>query len=97
MFLLDTMLIGGIRFVLDKVATAVDTELNDETRLREELLAAEMRLELGEIDEEEFRTLERDLLDRLRAIREEREEEGLSAADMKVTGVEATFGGDEET
>jgi len=69
MFLLDTMLIGGLRFVLGSLARAVDAELEDADRLREELLAAEMRLELGEIDEEEFASLERDLLARLRAVR----------------------------
>ena len=47
MFILDSMLIGGLRFVFDKIATAVDTEMNDDTALREQLLAAQMRLELG--------------------------------------------------
>ena len=31
MFILDTMLVGGLRFVFDKIAAAVDTELNDDT------------------------------------------------------------------
>ena len=39
MVIIDTLLIGGIRFVLDKVAAAVETELNDDTALREQLLA----------------------------------------------------------
>jgi len=43
--------------------------LNDDSRLREELLAAQMRLELGEIGAEEFRALEADLPRRLRQIR----------------------------
>ena len=30
MIILDSLLIGGIRFVLDKVATAVNDEMNDE-------------------------------------------------------------------
>src|SRR5579859_1832411 len=63
------MIVGGIRFVLDKIASAVDTEWSDESHLREELLAAQMRLELGEIDEKEFQALERDMLARLREIR----------------------------
>src|SRR5437868_2261436 len=37
------MLVGGIKFVLGKVAAAVDAELNDDSRLREELLAAKGR------------------------------------------------------
>jgi len=36
MFILDTMLVGGLRFVFDKIAAAVDTELNDDTALREQ-------------------------------------------------------------
>jgi hypothetical protein len=67
---LDKMLVGGIKFVLGKVAAAVDAELNDDSRLREELLAAQMRLELGEITEEEFAAFEADVLARLREIRE---------------------------
>ena len=73
MFILDTMLIGGLRFVFDKIAAAVDTELNDDTALREQLLAAQMRVELGEMSEEEFAAFEADILARLREIRERRQ------------------------
>ena len=98
MFILDTVLIGGIRFVLDKIAAAVDTELNDDTAIREQLLAAQMRLELGEISQEEFDRLEADIVTRLRELRERRQGEGaaaLSPGDYKITGIEATFEGDE--
>jgi hypothetical protein len=98
MLIIDTLLIGGIRFVLDKVAAAVETEMNDDTALRERLLAAQMQVELGEMTQDEFDTLEADILARLREIRE-RQRGGDSAAispkDMKVTGIEATFEGDE--
>jgi hypothetical protein len=47
--------------------------MNDDTVLREQLLEAEMRRELGEIDEDAFRELESDLLARIREIRERRE------------------------
>jgi hypothetical protein len=96
-FILDSLLVGSIRFVLDKVAAAVDNELHNADHLREELLAAEMRLELGEITEEEFAEIETSLLARMRELREEREGPGATTTDgYKVTGVEATFGGDEE-
>jgi hypothetical protein len=98
MFLLDTMLVGGIRFVLDKIAAAVDTELNDDTALREQLLAAQMRLELGELSQQEFDELEADILARLREIRERRQGAGaatLSPKDYTITGIDATFEGDE--
>ena len=95
MFLLDTFLIGGIRFVLDKVAAAVDTELNDDTALREQLLSAQMRLELGELSQAEFEVTERDILARLREIRDQRQGgAALSPAEYKVTGIEASFEGD---
>ena len=55
MFILDSMLIGGLRFVFDKIAAAVDTELNDDTALREQLLAAQMRVELGEMSPRRIR------------------------------------------
>lgn len=96
MFLLDRLLIGGLGFVFDKLAVAVDRELNDEDRLREELLAAEMQLELGEISDEEFKSVEQAVVARLREIREERGGQPAMGLDVKVTGVEATFGGDEE-
>lgn len=100
MFILDSLFIGGLRFVLDKIATAADTELNDDTALREQLLAGQMRLELGELTQEEFAQLEADLLARLREVRERRQG-GATAApspgDYKVTGVEASFEGDDHS
>jgi Gas vesicle protein G len=66
MFILDTLLFGGLRFVLDRIVAAADAELHDTTPLRERLLEAQMRLELGEIDEAQFRTIERDVMARLR-------------------------------
>jgi hypothetical protein len=97
MFLLDSLLIGGLRFVLDKVATVVDTELNDDTALREQLLAAQMRLDLGEMNQAEFDELETDILARLREIRERQQgtDAITSSQDYKVTGIEASFEGDE--
>lgn len=100
MFILDTMLIGGLRFVFDKIAAAVDTELNDDTSLREQLLAAQMRLELGEMSQDEFDQLEAGLLERLREIRDRRQGAGaatLSPKDYKITGIEASFDGDEHS
>lgn len=104
--ILDSLLIGGIKFVLDKVASAVDQEMNDEGRLREELLAAQMRYELGEISDEDFAEFENDVLARLREIRErEREEMGGAGAmsfqpgafDVDVTfTADRTYTGDEE-
>jgi hypothetical protein len=69
---IDKLLSGGIGWVLRRVADAVHGELYDESSLREELLAAEMRLELGEIDEDEFRAVEEAILGRMREVRSAR-------------------------
>jgi len=94
MLIIDKMLASGIKFVLGKVAAAVDAELNDDSRLREELLAAQMRLELGEITQEEFAGFENDILARLREIRERQrsgDEPGAGQpGELKVVGAEAT-------
>jgi hypothetical protein len=100
MFLLDSLLVGSLRFVFDKIAAAVDTELNDDTALREQLLEAQMRVELGELSQQEFDDLEADILARLREIRDRRQGAGpasLSPKDYKITGIDATFEGDEHT
>ena len=96
MLIIDTLLIGGVRFVLDKLAAAVDKEMNDDSALREQLLGAQMRLELGEMSEAEFAQFEADILERLREIRDRRQGSGatnLSPQDYKVTGIDATFEG----
>lgn len=93
MFILDSLLFGSIRFVLDKVAAAAEQELNDDTALRQQLLDAQMRVELGEMSDAEFRALESEILARLREIRERREGTAVETGDYKVTGVE--FVGDE--
>jgi hypothetical protein len=93
MIILDTLLIGGIRFVLGKIAAAVEAEMTDDTALREELLALQMRRELGEVDETELRAGEAALLAAIREVRARRRaapEESPAPGEMKVTGIEAT-------
>jgi hypothetical protein len=98
MLIVDSLIIAGVRFVLDKVAAAVETEMNDDGALRERLLAAQMEVELGDMTQEEFDALEAEIIVRIREIKE-RQRDGESAAispkDMKVTGIEASFDGDE--
>ena len=84
--------------MLDKVATVVDTELNDETALREQLLAAQMSVEIGEMSQEEFDAFESDMVARLREIRERQhgmDPSSGSPGDLRVTGVEVSIEGDE--
>jgi hypothetical protein len=70
MLIVDNLIISGVKFVLGKLVDAVDAELTDDKVYREELLAAQMRLELGEISEEEFAQIESDMLARIREVRE---------------------------
>ena len=69
MFILDSLLIGSLRFVLDKVVAAAEAEMQDDTALREQLLEAQMQLELGELSDDEFADIERDILARIREIK----------------------------
>ena len=66
-------MIKGISWALKTVVTAAEAEMNDDTALREQLLAAEMQREMGEITDNEFRDIERDLLARIREIKERRD------------------------
>ena len=98
MLIVDSLIIAGVRFVLDKVVAAVETEMNDDSVLRERLLDAQMRLELGEMTQAEFDEFEADILVRIREIKARQrgdESAAISPADMKVTGIEASFEGDE--
>jgi hypothetical protein len=100
--IVDKLLIGGIRFVLDKIASAVESEMNNEDVLREELLAAQMRHELGEITDDEFAEIEAAVLGALREIQERkrgetgpREALRVGGEGTRVTGIDVSFGGDE--
>jgi len=88
MFILDTLLVGSLRFVLDKIASAVDAEMQDDTALREQLLEAQMRLELGEISEAEFVEIEQDMLARIREIKGQHQGAISMSSGDKVSGVE---------
>jgi hypothetical protein len=90
MFILDSLLVGSLRFVLDKIVAAAEAEAQDDSSLREQLLEAQMRLELGEITEQEFVAIESDVLARIREIK------GgapgaftVASPDVRITGIEA--------
>ena len=96
MFILDTLFIGGIKFVLRRVAEAVDAEMNDVDTLRQELLAAQMRLELGEMTEAQFAALEAEVLARMREIREAQEAEAGLSGGTRITGIDVSIADDVE-
>ena len=68
--------LAGFRFVLEQVAEMADRELYDEDRIREELLELQLRLDEGDITEEEYAAQETDVIARLRAAREYRQAVG---------------------
>jgi hypothetical protein len=95
MFLLDSLLIDGIRFVLDKVASVADQELNDPETQRERLLDAQMRLESGEIDEAQFAEIEADVFERIREIKARTQpQETIVDEEHRIAGVEITVDDD---
>ncbi len=95
MFLLDTLLINGIQFVLDKVAAVADQEMNDPERQRERLLDAQMKLESGEIDEAQFAEVEADVFERIREIKARTQPQDTIVDDEhRIAGVEITVDDD---
>ena len=88
MFILDSLLVGSIRFVLEKVVAAAQAEMDDDTSLRERLLEAQMQLELGEISESDFADIERDVLDRMREIKGSKAGAFTISPQDKITGVD---------
>jgi hypothetical protein len=88
MFILDSLLIGSLRFVLDKVVAAAEAEMNDDTALRDQLLEAQMRLELGEISDDEFAEIERDVLAAIREIKQRQQGAFTMSPKDKISGVD---------
>ena len=66
--------IRGVHWLANKVTEAAEGELLDESKVRGELLELQMRLDMGEIIEEEYDKQEKVLVERLNAIREAKAE-----------------------
>ena len=104
MFILDSLMIDGIMWAMKTVVTAAEAEMNDDTALREQLLAAEMQREMGEITDDDFKELEREILARIREIKERREGgsgplefgagQPIEASEEGTFQIEATVSGD---
>ena len=65
-----SMPLTGFKFILDQIGQMAERELFDVERIREDLLLLQLRLEEGEISEEEYVAQEAEILARLRAARE---------------------------
>jgi hypothetical protein len=72
--------IYGTRWTLDKVDRVVREELTDDTPIKEDLMALQMQLEMGEIDDAQYVEREAEIMQRLRAVREWREQYGMSTS-----------------
>ena len=88
MFILDSLLIGSLRFVLDQIVTAAEAEAHDDSGLRGQLLEATMQLELGEMSQAEFEEIEHDVLARIREIKGDQWTALTISHDLKITGVD---------
>ena len=65
--------VAGIRWTLGQVQRVAEQELTDDTRIKNDLMELQLRLELGDIDEVEYAKAEAVLMQQLRDVREWRE------------------------
>ena len=72
--------IYGTKWTLDKVDRVVREELTDDTPIKEDLMALQMQLEMGEIDDPEYVRREAEIMQRLREVREWREKLGMATS-----------------
>ena|SRR5947209_13406715 len=70
--------VWGTRFTLDKIDRAVREQLTDDTPIKEDLMALQLKLETGEIDDNQYLQQEAEIMQRLREVREWRERFGMS-------------------
>ena len=99
MFLIDDLLlapVNGFKFILGQIQKMADQELNDDSLIKDQLLELQMRYELEEVSDEEFREREAELFARLRVIKERQlglMQEAVHTADSSSFVIEV--GGDE--
>lgn len=78
MFLIDDILLAPLKGVVwlgKKINEVVEKEFSDQGRIKEELMQLQLRFEMDEINEEEYKKQEKELLERLDAIRKTKEGE----------------------
>ena len=72
--------VAGIRWSLGQVQKVVEEELTDDEPVKRELMELQMKLELGDIDDDEYVRREAELMGRLREVRAWRERFGKSTS-----------------
>lgn len=79
MLIIDDLLIWlpakGMMAVFNKIYDLANTELNDESKLKEELLRYQTMFELDQINEEEYKTKEDEIMARLNGIYERKKQQ----------------------
>jgi hypothetical protein len=87
MFLIDDLLllpikgpIAGFNWIMKQIQTLADEELLNDQPWKERLIELQMKLELGEIGEEEYARREKEVFQALRDIRARREQIAREAA-----------------
>ncbi|HEY4306828.1 MAG TPA: gas vesicle protein GvpG [Gemmatimonadaceae bacterium] len=68
--------VAGIRWSLNKVIQVAEEELTDDAPVKQELMELQMKLELGDITDDEYVEQESALMARLREVRAWRERLG---------------------
>src|SRR6267142_6324031 len=100
MLLIDDLLlapINGFKFILGQIQKLADQELNDDTVIKDQLLELQMRLELDEVSEDEFRVREAELFARFRAIKARQLDLLHQVHTAESTSFEIEVGGDEQS
>ncbi len=79
MFIIDDILLAplkGLIWIGEKINEVSEKEFSDEGLIKEKLMELQLKFELDEISEEEYKKHEDELLARLDAIRKANEEKG---------------------
>jgi hypothetical protein len=78
--------VAGIKWSLNKVLGVVEDELTDDTPVKQDLMELQMKLELGDITDDEYLEQEAVLMQRLRDVRawKERLGKGTSGGPVRV-------------
>jgi hypothetical protein len=77
MLLIDDLLLSPVKLVIwlgKKINDVVEKEMSDEGLIKEQLMKLQLQFEMDEISEEEYNRQEKELLERLEAIRKAKEE-----------------------
>ena len=79
MFIIDDLLIWlpakGLIAAFKKIYELAEAELNDDSKLKEELLRYQTMFELDQINEEEYKVKEDEIMARLNAIYEQKKQQ----------------------